>query len=64
VNLAVAACLLLFLVPLCVRLPGRSLSVQVVLVVVGMPFVLLAAACLASALRPGSVGRLMRRSHD
>jgi hypothetical protein len=64
VNLAVALVFLLFLVPLIVRLPGRSLSVQVVLVVVGLPFALLTAACLASAIRPGSLGRFVRRSHD
>lgn len=64
VNLALAAVLLVFLVPLVTRLPGRSLSVQVVLVVVGLPFVVLAAGCLASAVRPGSVGRLVRRNRD
>jgi hypothetical protein len=60
VNLALAGCFLLFLVPLFARLPGRSLSVQVVLVVVGLPFVLLTLACLASAVRPGSLRRLRR----
>jgi hypothetical protein len=64
VNVAVAATFLLFLVPLYVRLPGRSVTVQVVLVVVGMPFTLVAAACLASAIRPGFLRRFTRRSHD
>ena len=64
VNLALAACLLLFLVPLVLRLPGRSLSVQVVLVVVGLPFVLLMAGCLVSAIRPGALGRYVRGRRD
>ncbi|HUR52071.1 MAG TPA: hypothetical protein VMZ11_08100 [Mycobacteriales bacterium] len=64
VNLALAAVLLVFLVPLVTHLPGRPLSVQVVLVVVALPLVLLTASCVASAARPGSIGRLARRARS
>jgi hypothetical protein len=36
--------------------------VQVVLGLVALPFLLLAVLCLASAARPGSLGRAARRS--
>ncbi len=61
VNLAMAAFLLLFLVPLFAHLADVPVSARVVLLVLSVPFVLLALACLASALRPGSLGRLVRR---
>lgn len=61
VNAALALCFLAFLVPLFTHLGGLSSVAQVLLVVLAVPFVLLTAACLSSALRPGSVGRLARR---
>jgi hypothetical protein len=61
-NVAVAAVLLLFLVPLCTRFGGRPLSVQVVLGFVVFVFGLLAALCLTSAVRPGSLGRAARKA--
>lgn len=64
VNLAVAAVLLLFLVPLCTHFAGRPVSVQVVLVLIALLFGLLTALCLASALRPGSLGRALRRARS
>ena len=62
VNTALAAFLLLFLVPLFRHFGSRSGSVQVVLGFLAVPFVLLTLACLASAVRPGSLGRLARRA--
>jgi hypothetical protein len=61
VNLALALFFLAFLVPLSVKLHERSTSVQVLLVLIAIPFSLLTVACLASAARPGSLGRLARR---
>ena len=60
-NLTLAAFLLLFLVPMAMHLPGLSLSVQVFLGFVGLLRGLLVVACLASAIRPGSLGGLVRR---
>ena len=62
VNLALAALLLLFLVPLFTHLGGRATSVQVMLVFLSVPFALLTVACIASAVRPGVLGRLARRA--
>jgi hypothetical protein len=61
VNLALALFFLAFLVPIAVKLPGLATSVQVLLVVLAIFFGLLTAACLASAIRPGMLGRLARR---
>ena len=63
-NLALAAVLLLFLVPVYTHLGGRPISVQVMLVVVSVPFVVVVVLCLASALRPGSLGRAVRRARS
>ena len=63
-NVACAALVLLFLVPLFTHLGGRPISVQVMLVVVSAPFVLIAGLCLASAVRPGSLGRALRRARS
>jgi len=60
-NLALAGFLLLFLVPALSHLPGLATSVQVLLIVLAVPLGLLCLGCLLSALRPGSVGRLVRR---
>ena len=61
-NVALAAFFLLFLVPLFTHLGGLATSAQVLLVALAVPFVLLTAGLLASAARPGSVGRLARRA--
>ncbi|MCU1587654.1 MAG: hypothetical protein JWN31_1147 [Frankiales bacterium] len=61
VNLALALFFLAFLVPLAIKLPDLATSVQVLLVVLGIFFGLLTLACLASAAKPGSLGRLARR---
>lgn len=61
VNLALAVVLLLFLVPLFTHLGGLATSAQVLLVALAVPFVVLTLACLASATRPGSLGRIARR---
>jgi hypothetical protein len=64
VNLALAGFLLLFLVPLLTHLGGRATSVQVMLGLLGVPFLLLALACLCSAVRPGSLGRIARKARS
>ena len=61
VNLTFGGLLLLFLVPLWQRLPGLALSVQILLVFLAVPLSLLAAGCLVTAVRPGTVGGLLRR---
>lgn len=61
-NLAAAAFLLLFLVPLFAHLGDVSTSARVMLLVVAVPFALLTVLCLMSAARPGSVGRAFRRA--
>jgi hypothetical protein len=43
------------------HLPGLALSVQILLVFLAVPLGLLCLGCLASAVHPGSVGRLVRR---
>ncbi|MCU1600431.1 MAG: hypothetical protein JWO22_1140 [Frankiales bacterium] len=60
-NLTLAGFLLLFLVPMVLHLSELSLSVQVFLVVLAIPLGFLCLACLASAIRPGSLGGLVRR---
>lgn len=54
--------MLLFLVPLFGHLGDVGTAARVVLVLVAVPFVLLTVACLMSAARPGSLGRLVRRA--
>jgi hypothetical protein len=61
VNVAVAAVLLACLSPVAYRLGEKPGWVQVLVVLLCMPVVLVAIACLASAMRPGSLGRLGRR---
>ena len=60
VNVAVAVVLLLCLSPL-VHLLDKPVWVRVLVVLFALPVVLVAAAALASAIRPGSLGRLARR---
>ncbi len=62
VNASLAVFFLLFLVPLFTHLGGLTTVAQVLLVALAVPFVLLTALCLMSAVRPGSVGRLARRA--
>ena len=52
---------LLLLAPIVTNFDGKPGYVQVALVAFALPFVLLASACLASAARPGSLGRAVRR---
>jgi hypothetical protein len=62
VNVLLAACVLFFFVPLLTDLGGKPAYVQVVLVLVALPFVLIGVLCLVSAVRPGSLGRAARRA--
>ena len=60
-NLSLAAVLLLLLAPIVTNLGGKPVYVQVALVGLTLLFGSLASLCLASALRPGSLGRTVRR---
>ena len=60
-NLSLAAVLLLLLAPIVTNLGGKPVYVQVALVGLTLLFGSLAVLCLASALRPGSLGRTVRR---
>ena len=62
VNGALAAFLLLLLAPIVSTFGDHSGLVQTYLVVVALPVLLVAGLCLASALRPGSLGRAARRA--
>ena len=62
VNLALAALLLLLVAPAAGAFGGKPWYVQLFFVAFGLPVLLLVAACLASALRPGSLGRAVRRA--
>ena len=62
VNVAVAACFLVFLVPLATHLDDVKPVARVLLLVIAVPFALGTVALLCSAVRPGSVGRLFRRA--
>ena len=61
VNAAVAVVLAACLSPI-VYLGDKPAWVQVLVVVLCLPVVLVIVACLMSALRPGSLGRLARRA--
>ncbi len=61
-NVALAAVLLACLSPVAYRLGGHPAWVQVLIVVLALPVVLVALACLTSAARPGSLGRALRRA--
>ncbi len=60
-NVSLAIVLLACLSPVAYRFGGHPVWVQVLLVLLCLPVVLVAAACLSSAARPGSLGRLTRR---
>ena len=61
VNVALAVVLGLLVAPIATNFTGKPVYVQVALVLVAVPVVLLVLACLASAARPGSLGRALRR---
>ncbi len=60
-NVALAVLLLLLVAPAAGAFGGKPWYVQLFFVAFGIPVLLLAAACLSSALRPGSLGRALRR---
>jgi hypothetical protein len=53
--------LLVVLAPAVTALDGKDRHVQAAIVLFTAPFLLVAALCLSSALRPGSVARTFRR---
>lgn len=61
-NTALAVLFLVLLAPIMTHLGGKPGYVQVALLAVAVPFVLLSLLCLASAARPGSLGRAARRA--
>jgi hypothetical protein len=58
---AIAVVLAACLSPIAYRFGGKPLWVQVLVVVLCLPVVLVILASLSAALRPGSLGRLVRR---
>lgn len=60
-NLALTVFLLLVVAPIVTHLGGKAVYVQVALVLSVLPVLLVALLCLASAARPGSLGRAVRR---
>ena len=60
-NIALAALLLLLCAPIVTEFGGKPWYVKVFFVGFGVPVLLLVLACLASAARPGSLGRAVRR---
>jgi uncharacterized membrane protein YhaH (DUF805 family) len=60
-NASLALVLLLLVAPVVTAFDGKPWYVQVFFVLFGIPVLLLVLACLASAARPGSLGRALRR---
>jgi hypothetical protein len=60
-NLALGVLFLVLLAPMLTSFTGQPWYVQAAFVLFGLPFVLVAALCLSSAVRPGSLGRALRR---
>jgi hypothetical protein len=60
-NVALAAVLLLLVAPVLTNFGGKPWYVQAFFVAFAIPVGLLVLACLASAARPGSLGRALRR---
>jgi len=58
---AIAAVLAACLSPIAYRFGGKPLWVQVLVVALCLPVVLVIVASLSAAIRPGSLGRLLRR---
>lgn len=61
-NVALAGFVLLLLSPVVAAWDRLALIERISVVLVALPFVLLAGLCLASAARPGSLGRAARRA--
>lgn len=61
VNAALALFLLACVYPVVTTFSDHSRLLQVYLVLLVVPVLLVAGLCLASALRPGSLGRAVRR---
>jgi hypothetical protein len=60
-NVALAALLLLLVAPVVTEFAGKPWYVKVFFIGFGVPVLLLVLACLASAVRPGSLGRAVRK---
>ncbi len=60
-NVALGGFLLLVAAPIVTHLGDKPGYVQVALVLCVLPILLVAGLCLASAARPGSLGRSLRR---
>ncbi len=60
-NVMLAVVLLLLVSPIVTNFGGKPVYVQVALVLCALPIVLVAGLCVASAARPGSLGRAARR---
>ena len=60
-NVMLAVVFVALLGPIVTNFDGKPAYVQAALVMVALPFLLLTLACLASAARPGSLGRALRR---
>ena len=61
-NAMLALVFLAVLAPITTTLGDRRGYEQAGIVLFSLPFLLLAGLCLASAIRPGSLGRALRRS--
>ncbi len=62
VNLGLAVFFVAVLAPITTNLDGKPGYVQVALVLIALPFLLVAVLCLLSAARPGSLARAARRA--
>ena len=60
-NVMLAIVLLLLVSPIVTNFGGKPVVVQVALVLCSLPIVFVAGLCVASAARPGSLGRTARR---
>jgi threonine/homoserine/homoserine lactone efflux protein len=64
VNGSLGVFFLVVLAPVVTSFAGKPWYAQVAMVLFGTPFLLVAVLCLASAVRPGSVGRAARRARS
>ena len=60
-NVMLAVVFVALVGPIVTNFGGKPVYVQVALLLCSVPVLLLAAACLCSAARPGSLGRAVRR---
>jgi hypothetical protein len=60
-NVCLAVLLLLLVAPVVTQFGGKPWYVQAFFIAFAVPVALLVLACLASAARPGSLGRAVRR---